>query len=73
MKNKEAVKQKIHVKKGDKVVVISGKDKGKIGEVKELFAKRPCNAIAAKNSLFVSPGYWPSYLVPSIDDMDLMN
>ena len=39
MKNKEAVKQKVHVKKGDKVVVISGKDKGKVGEVKEIHPK----------------------------------
>ncbi|RYY00757.1 50S ribosomal protein L24, partial [bacterium] len=29
----------MHVKKGDKVVVISGKDKGKIGEIKQVFLK----------------------------------
>ena len=32
-------KQKIHVKTGDTVVVISGKDKGKVGKVKEVFPK----------------------------------
>lgn len=30
----------IHVKKGDKVIVISGKDKGKVGEVKKVFTKK---------------------------------
>ena len=32
-------KQKIHVKTGDTVVVISGKEKGKVGKVKEVFPK----------------------------------
>lgn len=32
-------KHNIHVKKGDKVVIISGKDKGKIGEIKQVFLK----------------------------------
>jgi len=35
--NKE--NQNIHVKKGDRVVVISGKDKGKIGNVKDVIKK----------------------------------
>lgn len=30
----------IHVKKGDKVVVISGKDKGKIGEILRVIPKK---------------------------------
>lgn len=29
----------IHVKKGDTVIVISGKDKGKVGTLKEVFRK----------------------------------
>ena len=33
----------MHVKKGDKVIVISGKDKGKKGVVLEAFPKKePC-------------------------------
>jgi large subunit ribosomal protein L24 len=32
-KQKEKVKHRMHVKKGDTVQVISGKDKGKIGEI----------------------------------------
>lgn len=35
-----AVKQKIHVKKGDMVMVITGKDAGKKGKVLEVFAKK---------------------------------
>lgn len=31
---------RIHVKKGDKVVVISGKDKGKIGEILRVIPKK---------------------------------
>lgn len=31
---------KFHVKKGDKVVVLSGSDKGAEGEVKEIFPKK---------------------------------
>ena len=37
--NNTKEKHNIHVKKGDKVVVIAGKDKGKIGEIKEVFLK----------------------------------
>jgi large subunit ribosomal protein L24 len=33
-------KQNIHVKRGDTVIVISGKDKGKVGNVKEVFTKK---------------------------------
>ncbi len=36
---KKSVPNKIHVKKGDKVVVISGKDKGKVGEIKKVLSK----------------------------------
>jgi large subunit ribosomal protein L24 len=36
----KSLPKKIHVKKGDKVVVISGKDKGKIGEVKKVLRKK---------------------------------
>ena len=40
MANKKQVKEhKLHVKEGDKVIVISGKDKGKTGSVKEVLAK----------------------------------
>lgn len=35
-----AVKQKIHVKKGDLVMVITGKDAGKKGKVLEVFPKK---------------------------------
>ena len=35
-----AAKQKIHVKKGDMVMVITGKDAGKTGKVLEVFAKK---------------------------------
>nr|YP_010336759.1 ribosomal protein L24 [Stylonema alsidii]UNJ15165.1 ribosomal protein L24 [Stylonema alsidii] len=34
------VKQKIHVKVGDTVKVISGKDKGKIGKINQILAKK---------------------------------
>ena len=36
---RKSVPNSIHVKKGDKVVVISGKDKGKIGEITKVFPK----------------------------------
>lgn len=36
---KKSVPNRIHVRKGDKVVVVSGKDKGKLGEVKKVFPK----------------------------------
>jgi len=36
---KKKEKQNIHVKKGDRVIVISGKDKGKIGNVKDIITK----------------------------------
>lgn len=39
-KQKELVRQKMHVKKGDTVQVISGKDKGKVGEVVAISAKK---------------------------------
>ena len=39
-KQKEVVRQKMHVKKGDTVQVISGKDKGKVGEVVAISAKK---------------------------------
>jgi len=32
-KSKAPVRYKMHVKKGDKVQIISGKDKGKVGEI----------------------------------------
>lgn len=35
-----AVKQKMHVKKGDLVMVITGKDAGKKGKVLEVFPKK---------------------------------
>ena len=39
MKSKKQNKNNIHVKTGDRVVVISGKDKGKIGNVKKAMPK----------------------------------
>ncbi|CAG9466028.1 unnamed protein product [Pedinophyceae sp. YPF-701] len=38
-KNGKPVKQKLHVKTGDTVVVISGKDKQKVGEVTKVYPK----------------------------------
>lgn len=40
MANNQSVRQKMHVKKGDTVQVISGKDKGKVGEVMTVFPKK---------------------------------
>lgn len=37
--SKEVVRHKIHVKKGDTVVVLAGKDKGKIGKVIRVLPK----------------------------------
>jgi len=37
---KEAIKPKMHVKKGDNVVVISGKDAGKKGKIIDVDAKK---------------------------------
>lgn len=37
--SKTLTRQKLHVKTGDTVLVISGKDKGKIGTVKEAYPK----------------------------------
>jgi len=39
MKNKKKTNNTIHVKTGDRVVVISGKDKGKIGNIKKAMPK----------------------------------
>jgi len=39
MKTKKQPQNTIHVKTGDRVVVISGKDKGKIGNVKKAMPK----------------------------------
>ena len=36
---KSKINNKLHVKKGDRVIVISGKDKGKIGSVSKVFTK----------------------------------
>lgn len=38
-KTKEVVSHKMHVKKGDTVQVIAGKDKGKVGEIVRAFPK----------------------------------
>ena len=37
---KAAVRQKMHVRKGDTVQIISGKDKGKVGEILSVLPKR---------------------------------
>ncbi|MBC7475769.1 MAG: 50S ribosomal protein L24 [Candidatus Sericytochromatia bacterium] len=50
MKTNNAVRHNVHVKKGDKVVIISGKDKGKIGEVKEVFTKSGKVLVEATNA-----------------------
>ncbi len=40
LKQKKTVRQKMHVRKGDTVQVITGKDKGKVGEVVATNAKK---------------------------------
>lgn len=39
-KNRTPVRYKMHVKKGDTVQVISGRDKGKVGEILQTLPKR---------------------------------
>ncbi|MEM9087791.1 MAG: 50S ribosomal protein L24 [Cyanobacteria bacterium P01_F01_bin.53] len=39
-KQKEVMRQKMHVRKGDTVQVIAGKDKGKVGEVVAISSKK---------------------------------
>ena len=38
--SKAKTKTKLHVKTGDTVIVISGKDKGKVGNIKEAFPQK---------------------------------
>ena len=38
--SKAKTKTKLHVKIGDTVIVVSGKDKGKVGNVKEAFPQK---------------------------------
>ncbi|MFN8670675.1 MAG: 50S ribosomal protein L24 [Candidatus Sericytochromatia bacterium] len=38
-RNVKSVPNKLHVKTGDKVIVISGKDKGKVGKITRVFTK----------------------------------
>lgn len=38
--NKPKQRQRLHVKAGDTVIVTSGRDKGKVGNVKEAFPKK---------------------------------
>jgi large subunit ribosomal protein L24 len=38
-KTTQVVRHKMHVKKGDTVQVIAGKDKGKVGEIQRVFPK----------------------------------
>lgn len=38
--SKSPVRYKMHIKKGDTVQVIAGKDKGKVGEIVSVFPKR---------------------------------
>ena len=40
MANTQAVRCKMHIKKGDTVQVVTGKDKGKVGEVTAVFPKK---------------------------------
>lgn len=40
MEKKRKSKAKLHIRKGDKVVVIAGDDKGKSGEVLEVFIEK---------------------------------
>ncbi len=44
-RKKEVEKHNLHVRTGDKVIVVSGKDKGKIGNIK--------NVIASENKVVV--------------------
>ena len=39
MKSKKKVGNRLHIKTGDRVVIISGKDKGKVGNVKKAMPK----------------------------------
>jgi len=39
-KQKEVVRQKMHVRKGDTVQVLTGKDKGKVGEIVAINSKK---------------------------------
>ncbi|NEQ34669.1 MAG: 50S ribosomal protein L24 [Leptolyngbya sp. SIO4C5] len=39
-KQSQSTRQKMHVKKGDTVQVISGRDKGKVGEIVSVFPKQ---------------------------------
>lgn len=40
MASKQAVRHKMHVKKGDTVQVITGRDKGKVGEITAVLPKK---------------------------------
>ncbi|MGD1855328.1 MAG: 50S ribosomal protein L24 [Leptolyngbyaceae cyanobacterium] len=40
MANTQAVRHKMHIKKGDTVQVITGRDKGKVGDVTAVFPKK---------------------------------
>ena len=40
MASKQPVRHKMHVKKGDTVQVITGRDKGKVGEVTDVLTKK---------------------------------
>ncbi|MGD1852089.1 MAG: 50S ribosomal protein L24 [Cyanophyceae cyanobacterium] len=48
-KNGNPIRQKMHVRKGDTVQVITGRDKGKIGEVVAIFPKKSTVVIEGVN------------------------
>jgi large subunit ribosomal protein L24 len=48
-KSNKATRYKMHVKKGDTVQVITGKDKGKVGEVTQVFPKTSHVLVAGVN------------------------
>jgi large subunit ribosomal protein L24 len=47
--SKAKAKEKLHVKRGDSVIVIAGKDKGKVGTVKEAFPQEDSLVVEGVN------------------------
>ena len=52
----------MHIKKGDKVVVITGKDKGKTGTVKEVLPKK--NRVVVENVNMIVKHQKPTQAMP---------
>jgi large subunit ribosomal protein L24 len=49
--NKAKTRQNLHVKRGDSVVIVAGKDKGKVGTVKEAFPKNGTIVVEGVNTV----------------------